>query len=52
MQQGNFEQDVIALADEKVGGEPLLIKVMDHGKLTYNLPTLNEIRRLRRRKLS
>ena len=41
---GNFERDVIALADEKMGGEPLLVKVMDQGKLTYQLPTLNEIR--------
>ncbi len=41
---GNFERDVITLANEKADGEPLLIKVMDHGKLTYQLPTLNEIR--------
>jgi nicotinate phosphoribosyltransferase len=41
---GNFERDIIALAGEKMGGEPLLVKVMDQGKLTYQLPTLNEIR--------
>ncbi len=41
---GNFMRDVISLADEKIGGEPLLTKVMNGGKLTYQLPTLNEIR--------
>ena len=41
---GDFEKDVIALADEKMQGEPLLIKVMEKGKITYNLPSLNEIR--------
>jgi nicotinate phosphoribosyltransferase len=42
--EGNFERDVIALADEQVEGEPLLRKVMEKGKLTYNLPSLEEIR--------
>jgi nicotinate phosphoribosyltransferase len=42
--EGNFERDVIALADEQVDGEPLLRKVMEKGKLTYNLPSLEEIR--------
>jgi nicotinate phosphoribosyltransferase len=42
--KGNYVKDVIALANEKVDGEPLLIKVVDRGKLTYQLPTLNEIR--------
>jgi nicotinate phosphoribosyltransferase len=42
--KGNYVKDVIALANEKVDGEPLLIKVVDKGKLTYQLPTLNEIR--------
>jgi nicotinate phosphoribosyltransferase len=41
---GNFKKDVIALADEKVQGEPLLIKVMEKGKLIYDLPTLEQIR--------
>ena len=30
---GSFGKDVIALADEKVEGEPLLVKVMEKGKL-------------------
>jgi len=42
--EGNFERDVIALADERVEGDPLLRKVMEKGKLTYNLPSLEEIR--------
>ncbi|HYA77984.1 MAG TPA: nicotinate phosphoribosyltransferase [Verrucomicrobiae bacterium] len=40
----NFEKDTIALADEKVQGEPLLIKVMEKGKLIYKLPSLDNIR--------
>ena len=39
-----FRKDIIALADEKVGGEPLLVKVMENGKRNYRLPSLNEIR--------
>jgi nicotinate phosphoribosyltransferase len=42
--KGNFAKDVIALADEKMKGEPLLVKVMENGKITYNLPSLGEIR--------
>jgi nicotinate phosphoribosyltransferase len=41
---GNFKKDVIALADEKMGGEPLLVKVMEKGEVTYHFPSLNEIR--------
>src|SRR4030043_823915 len=42
--QGNFEKDVIALTDEKVKGEPLLVKVMEKGEIIYDLPSLDEIR--------
>jgi nicotinate phosphoribosyltransferase len=41
---GNFSKDVIALADEKIKGEPLLVKVMEKGEITYDLPSLDEIR--------
>jgi nicotinate phosphoribosyltransferase len=41
---GTFGKDVIALADEPAEGEPMLIKVMEQGKLTYRLPALGEIR--------
>jgi nicotinate phosphoribosyltransferase len=42
--EGDFEKDTIALADEKVDGEPLLVKVMEKGKLTCALPSLDQIR--------
>jgi nicotinate phosphoribosyltransferase len=41
----SYKKDTIALVDEPAEGEPLLIKVMDNGRLTYNLPSLEEIRR-------
>jgi nicotinate phosphoribosyltransferase len=41
---GNYVRDVIALADERVDAEPLLAKVMSEGKLTYTLPSLNQIK--------
>jgi nicotinate phosphoribosyltransferase len=41
---GNYVRDVIALASEKVDAEPLLIKVMSEGNLTYTLPSLNQIK--------
>jgi nicotinate phosphoribosyltransferase len=43
-EDGTFKRDVIALADESVTGEPLLMKVMENGKLSYNLPSLDQIR--------
>jgi len=42
---GFFVRDVIAVYDEKVDGEPLLVKVMEKGRVTYRLPSLVEIRR-------
>ncbi|MDR0492835.1 MAG: nicotinate phosphoribosyltransferase [Nitrososphaerota archaeon] len=41
---GSFKKDKITLADESADGEAMLVKVMDKGKLTYSLPSLNEIR--------
>jgi nicotinate phosphoribosyltransferase len=41
---GYFEKDIIALASERVQAEPLLAKVMEKGKVTYELPSLNEIK--------
>jgi len=41
---GYFEKDIIALASEPVQAEPLLVKVMEKGKVSYELPSLNEIR--------
>ena len=42
--KGNYAKDVISLADEKVDAQPLLIKVMEKGKITTDLPSLEEIR--------
>jgi nicotinate phosphoribosyltransferase len=42
--QGNYTKDVLVQSDEKLEGEPLLIPVMEDGKRTYELPTLNEVR--------
>lgn len=50
--QGNFTKDVIALADEKISGESLLIPVMENGKISYELPSLNEIRSAAKESLS
>ncbi len=41
---GDYEKDIIALADEKMAGDPLLVKVMAKGKIIYKLPSLYEIR--------
>ena len=41
---GSFKKDIIALAEEEVEGEPLLIKVMERGLLIYELPSLDQIR--------
>jgi nicotinate phosphoribosyltransferase len=41
---GFYQKDTIALAEEKIEGDPLLSKVMDSGKLSYKLPSLHEIR--------
>jgi nicotinate phosphoribosyltransferase len=41
---GNFAKDMIALVDEKVKGEPLLVKVMEKGEIICDLPSLDEIR--------
>ena len=49
---GKFEKDLVALADEKVDGEPLMVKVMDKGKVTYDFPSLSEIRSVAAENLS
>ena len=41
---GTFKRDTIALTDESAVGEPLLVKVMDQGKLLIKLPSLDTIR--------
>ncbi|MEM2937325.1 MAG: nicotinate phosphoribosyltransferase [Candidatus Bathyarchaeia archaeon] len=44
-ENGNFVKDVIALDDEEMNGEPLLVKVVEKGKVIYNFPSLEEIRK-------
>jgi nicotinate phosphoribosyltransferase len=51
-QKGNYVKDVIALANEKLEAESLLIPVMEDGKITYELPSLNEIRSAAKENLS
>jgi nicotinate phosphoribosyltransferase len=41
---GSYKKDTITLVDESAVGEPLLMKVMDGGRLIYKLPSLEEIR--------
>ena len=43
-ENGNYVKDIIALANEPPKGEPLLLKVMENGKLVYYLPSLKDIR--------
>jgi nicotinate phosphoribosyltransferase len=43
-EEGYFKKDLIALSEENVEGEPLLVRVMDNGKIVNTLPTLEEIR--------
>ncbi|MCX8153986.1 MAG: nicotinate phosphoribosyltransferase [Candidatus Bathyarchaeota archaeon] len=43
-ENGNFAKDVITLVDEKMDGEPLLVKVMEKGEIVYDLPSLEKIR--------
>lgn len=49
---GRFKKDVITLYDETSEGTPLLVKVMDKGRLTNRLPTLQEIRKTAQENLS
>jgi len=49
---GKFSHDVIGLADEGLGGEPLLEKVMAGGRVIADLPSLAEIGARAKRQLS
>lgn len=43
--KGYFDYDIIGLQEENLPGQPLLKKVMEKGKLTYDLPSLTVIRK-------
>jgi len=49
---GNFSGDVIALHNEEIEGESLLLKVIERGKLVYDLPSIVEIRKVALENLS
>jgi nicotinate phosphoribosyltransferase len=40
---GRFRRDVLGLEGEKISGRPLLIKVIDRGRLIYKTPALSKI---------
>jgi nicotinate phosphoribosyltransferase len=42
---GDFIKDIIAVHDERIEGEPLLLKVMKEGEIVYDLPTLEDVRK-------
>ncbi len=44
--KGNYIRDVLALESEKINGKPLLIKVVNKGKIIYKSPELEKIRDL------
>jgi nicotinate phosphoribosyltransferase len=43
--KGRHARDIIGLEHEDIKGEPLLKKVMEDGRITYEIPTLEEIRK-------
>jgi len=38
-------RDIIGLEHEKIEGEPLLIKVIENGKMVHNMPSLEDVRK-------
>jgi nicotinate phosphoribosyltransferase len=50
--QGSYARDILGLEEEKIKGQPLLIKVIENGNLIYRLPPLEEIRERCRENLS
>ena len=42
--KGKFVKDILGLEKEKIKGKPLLIKVVDKGKIIYKTPSLDKIR--------
>lgn len=49
---GRYLKDLITLSDEQANGNPLLIKVMENGKLIRDLPSLDEIKAFAAKNLS
>ncbi len=42
--KGRFIKDILGLEKERIKGKPLLIKVMQKGRIIYRLPSLDKIR--------
>jgi len=49
--RGDFIRDILALEGERINGKPLLVKVVDKGRLVYELPPLEKIRKYLRTNL-
>lgn len=50
--KGKCVKDIVGLEDEKIGGEPLLKRVMENGKIVCGVPTLREMRNATLKNLS
>ncbi len=50
--KGKFIKDILGLDKEDVPGKPLLVKVVDKGKITYKCPSLHSIRSFVEKSLS
>jgi nicotinate phosphoribosyltransferase len=44
-EDGRYVKDVVGLEDEKISGERLLKKAMEHGRIVGEMPTLEELRK-------
>lgn len=49
--KGKFAKDIIGLENELIRGKPLLIKVVEKGRIVYRLPSLDNIRKITKNNL-
>jgi nicotinate phosphoribosyltransferase len=47
-----FTKDILGLHNEKIRGKPLLVKMVENGKVIYRLPSLDKIRDFTRKNLA
>ncbi len=50
--KGRFNRDVLALETEKIKGQPLLLKMMEKGRILYKIPNIKRSRDFVRQQLS
>lgn len=50
--RGEFIKDILGLEKESINGKPLLIKVVDKGRIIYQPPSLGKVRRFAKNNLS